>query len=136
MPVAVAQDGFGDLVEPAHRIEATEHVIVDGPRPVDGHKITAFVSINDGGDHAAAWHSWINVHAPNVVQEFQSKGGLRYAVSLADQHRGTPPFLGIAELWYQDRAAANRHLSELTLDPFMDLISAKLLPGVEVIGIA
>ena len=135
MPAAVAQDGFGDLIEPANRLETTEHIIVEGPRPADAHKVTGLVKLRDGVDPEAARQAWIRLHAPNVVAGFEDAGGLRYVVSLADQHRGDPPFLGAAELWYRDSAAARTHLSAVGWDPFMDLTVAEMLHGIEVIGI-
>ena len=135
MTSAVAQDGFGDLVEPANRLETTEHVIVPGPRPADAHKVTALVKLLDGGDAEAARDAWLRLHAPNVAAGFEAAGGLRYVVSIADQHRSEPPFLGAAELWFRDRAAARAHFSAVAPDPFMDLTVAELLHGVEVIGI-
>lgn len=135
MPAAVAQDGFGDLVEPANRLETTEHIVVDGPRPVGARKITGLVTLRDGVDADAARTSWLADHAPNVAGGFQAAGGLRYVVNFADQNRDVPPFLGVAELWYRDSAASKTHLSALAWDPFMDLILAQLLPGTEIIGI-
>ena len=135
MPAEVAQDGFGDLVEPANRLETTEHVVVDGPRPEGARKVTGLVTLNDGVDPAVARASWLGVHAPNVVTGFKAAGGLRYVVSFADQNRDEPPFLGVAELWYRDATASRNHLSGVAWDPFMDLISAQLLPGMEIIGI-
>lgn len=135
MPVEVAQDGFGDLVEPANRLETTEFVILDGPRPAGAHKVTGLVTLREGVELQTGWRSWIDVHAPNVLTGLERAGGLRYAVSLADQNRGAPPFLGVAEIWYRDAAAASAHLSNVKRDSFLDITHATLLRGTEVIGV-
>jgi hypothetical protein len=94
--------------------------------------VTALVESLDGGDGEAARDAWLRLHAPNVANGFEASGGLRYPVSLADQRRGEPPFLGAAELWFRDRAAASAHLSAVPPDPFMDLTTGESLHGVEV----
>ncbi|MFN0088897.1 MAG: EthD domain-containing protein [Acidimicrobiales bacterium] len=135
MPVEVADDGFGDLVEPASRLETTEHVIVDGPRPEGACKLTGLVAAGPGLSLAEGWRLWLDVHAPNVAKGFTDGGGLRYVVNLADQNRGEPPFLGAAELWFSDRDAARRHLAQVPPDEFLTVTKPLLLPGIEVIGI-
>ena len=134
-PPGVALDGFRELVEPPNRLETTEHIIVDGPRPADAHKVTALVKLDDGADAESTHQVWLRDHAPNVANGFEAAGGLRYVVSLADQHRHDPPFLGAAELWFCDRASASAHLAAVAPDPFMALTTAELLHGVEVIGV-
>lgn len=134
-PDGVALDGFRELVEPPRRSETTEHIIVSGPRPPDAHKVTALVQLRDGDDAEVAWDAWIRVHAPNVAAGFEAAGGLRYVISLADQHRRERPFLGAAELWFGDRASADAHLSAMSPDAFTDLTTTELLHGVEIIGV-
>jgi hypothetical protein len=136
MPAAVANDGFGDRIEPTDRLEVTEHVVLDGEPPPDAHKLTGLVTARPGVDPRDAWRAWLDDHAPNVAEGLAANGGVRYVVNLADRHRREGRYLGAAELWFVDRDAARAHLSQVGHDRFMDLTEAVLLPGTEIVGIA
>lgn len=135
MPAAVANDGFGDRIEPTDRLEATEHVILDGAPSEAAYKITGLVTLRPGVAIQDAWRAWLDVHVPNVVAGLVDHGGIRYVVNLADRHRREGRFVGAAELWFTDRAAARAHLAGVAHDRFMDLTNATLLGGTEVVGI-
>ncbi len=136
MPAGVAGDGFGRLIRRSGRLECTGHVIVDGPRPAGCHKVVGLVGLGEGHARAEGWRSWLDEHAPNVARRFEAHGGLRYVVSLADRNEDEPAFLGVAELWFEDRAAARSHLAGVAPDRFLDLTTPILLHGTEMIGIA
>lgn len=135
MPAGVAGDGFGRLIRRSPRLECTRHVIVDGPRPVGCHKVVGLVALGEGCTRHEGWRLWLGEHAPHVAQGFEAHGGLRYVVSLADRNEDELPFLGVAELWFEDRTAARAHLLGVAPDQFGRVTSATILHGVEVIGI-
>ena len=136
MPAGVAGDGFGQLIRRSARLECTSHVIVDGPRPAGCHKVVGLVGLGHGHTRAEGWHCWLDEHAPIVAQGFEANGGLRYVVSLADRNEDEAAFLGVAELWFRDRAAAGAHLAGVPHDRFLDITVPTILHGPEVIGVA
>lgn len=136
MPAGVAGDGFGRLIRRSSRLECTRHVIVDGPRPAGAHKVVGLVGIGDAVTTVEAWRCWLDEHAPHVARGFEANGGLRYVVSLADRNEDEAAFLGVAELWFESRAAARSHLAGVAPDRFGAITTATILHGTEVIGIA
>jgi hypothetical protein len=140
-PAAVAGDGWVDLVQsPLVRVNVTEHVIVAG---ADGtaskaqreaaYKLTFLVSARDGVEPDRIQRHWLELHAPNVASGFVAAGGVRYVVNLVDQS-GDPPYVGVAELSYGDRAAARAH--HIADDGFNALTTGIALPGQEFVVVS
>jgi hypothetical protein len=131
-PRPVADDGFVPLTGDFVRMDSTEHVIVDGPRPASGVKLVFPVAFRPGVDHDAARAYWLDVHAPLVAASVEATPGAhRYVVTQADDStRGR--YAGIAELWYDDTAAARAQGEILERDDFGDYAEvASPLVGTE-----
>lgn len=117
-PPEVAADGFIPLTGDFVRMDCTEHVIVDGPRPEGAIKMVYPVSFADGVDHDEAKRYWLDVHAPLVGAAMEATdGGLRYVVNhQRDSHRGR--YAGFAELWFTSLDAVRAQGEVLEPDDF------------------
>lgn len=117
-PAEVANDGFVPMTSDFVRLDSTEHVIVDGPRPEAGIKLVAPVSFKDGVDHDEARAYWLEVHAPLVANSVEATDGAhRYVVTQQnDSHRGR--YAGFAELWYDSTDAVRQQGKSLERDDF------------------
>jgi hypothetical protein len=145
-PEVVANDGWVDLVQlPMERLTVTENVIVAGPgsdpsiparadERNEAFKMTFLVSARPGVDPEAIQRHWLERHAPNVASAFVAAGGLRYVVNLVDLSRGNQAYVGVAELSYQDLAAAKAH--HIADDGFNALTTGIALPGRELVMVA
>jgi hypothetical protein len=117
-PPQVAGDGFVALTGPFVRLDCTEHVILDGPRPEGGIKMVYPVALAEGVDHDEARAYWLDVHAPLVKASMEATDGAhRYVVSQQnDPARG--PYAGFAELWYDSLDAIREQGRILQPDDF------------------
>jgi len=117
-PEPVANDGFVSLTDDFVRMDSTEHVIVDGPRPEGAVKMVYPVAMRPGADPDETRAYWLDVHAPLVAKSMeQTDGALRYVVTQQnDVERG--PFAGIAELWYDNVDAIRAQGAVLEPDDF------------------
>lgn len=144
IPAAAANDGWSDLVElPNAWLRVTEHVIVAGPDPSgapapvvqreSAFKLTFLLAAEPGLDPVAVKQHWLDVHVPNFASNFVASGGVRYVVNIADKAAGAD-LIGLAELVYRDRAAAESHM--VPDDGFRAMTILKALPGREQIVVA
>jgi len=139
IPVGASADGWSDLVElPTTWLRVTEHVIVAGPDGTPAgraereaaFKLTFLITARDGVDAEAVRRHWLDIHVPNFRERFVESGGVRYVVNLAERCTDER-LVGLAELSYRDRAAAEAH--QPPDDGFKDLIVLRALPGHEVL---
>lgn len=72
-------------------------------------KLVGVMHANPAIDREQALHYWLEVHSKTVAM---LPGIKRYVLSpcVAAFGAGEPPFLGLAELWFDNREAAERAL--------------------------
>ncbi|MEM9653181.1 MAG: EthD domain-containing protein [Actinomycetota bacterium] len=117
------RDTFQQKAEPYVGWPTTEYVIVGGGLPLTPNdlnepfpftrsgflKVTTLLTARADADHRALVDHWLNVHAPNVAGVMQQVGAFRYAVSISDEPT-VDPYVGMAELYFPDKAALGRYL--------------------------
>ncbi len=139
IPAVVAADGWADRVAlPNAWLRVSEHVVIAGPgasgAPATAaereaaFKLTFFISARPGVDPDRLRRHWLDIHVPNFASGFVASGGVRYVVNLAERTANTD-LVGVAELSYRDRAAAESH--QPADDGFKDLIVLRAYPGQE-----
>jgi hypothetical protein len=116
--VTELEDGFFELTDKRPVVlVCEEHVIVDGTPPESAVKVTGLVRRKADADPDTFYQSWLNDHAPNVAE------------TLAE-------YAGLAEVYYQDKEAAQAHMKRLGPDSFVNYAEpAGFLSGYEVVGI-
>ena len=137
--VTELEDGFFELTDKRPVVlVCEEHLIVDGPRPENAIKVTGLVRRKPEADPDKFYSSWLQDHAPNVADTLRATpGGLCYVVSHATLNEQTPEYAGLAEVYYEDTAAAKAHMKRLGPDPFLKYAEpAGFFNGFEVVGIA
>ena len=117
------RDTFQQKAEPYVGWPTTEYVIVDGDLPLTPNdlnepfpctrsgflKVTTILTAKAEADHRALTDHWLNVHAPNVAGVMDQVGAFRYVVSISDEP-AVDPYVGMAELYFPDKAALRRYL--------------------------
>lgn len=141
IPAVVSGDGWADLVElPNAWLRVAEHVVVAGPGPhaapatkaerEAAFKLTFLVQAAEGMDRAAVVQHWLEVHVPNFSEHFLACGGVRYVINVVERSAGTE-LVGLAELSYRDRTAAQSH--QPPDDGFRAMINLRALPSHEIV---
>ena len=117
------RDTFQQKAAPYVGWPTTEYVIVDGDLPLTPNdlnepfpctrsgflKVTTILTAKAEADHRALTDHWLNVHAPNVAGVMDQVGAFRYVVSISDEP-AVDPYVGMAELYFPDKAALRRYL--------------------------
>lgn len=117
------RDTFQQKANPYVGWPTTEYVIVDGDLPLTPNdldepfpctrggflKVTTLLTAKPEVDHRALTDHWLNVHAPNVAGVMEQVGAFRYAVSISDEP-AVDPYVGMAELYFPDKAALGRYV--------------------------
>jgi uncharacterized protein (TIGR02118 family) len=99
---AVEADEANFIDRPSMALILTdEHVIKDGPVPVDGVKNIEFVTHKPGMEIAAFQEYWRGVHGPLAAKIPSIKRYVQSHTRLAGYQRGTPPaWDGLAITWF------------------------------------
>ncbi len=146
------RDTFQQKANPYVGWPTTEYVIVDGDLPLTPNalnepfpctrsgflKVTTILTAKPDTDYQALTDHWLNVHAPNVAGTMAEVGAFRYAVSISDEP-AVDPYVGMAELYFPDKAALRRYLELYEadgIDEYFDL-NARLVfrSTTEMVGI-
>ena len=131
------RDTFQQKAEPYVGWPTIEYVIVDGDLPLTPNdlnepypctrsgflKVTTLLKARAGVDHAALTDHWLNVHAPNVSGVLARVGAFRYVVSIAAEPT-VAPYVGMAELYFPDKAGLHRYVELYEGDGFDRYVDA------------
>jgi hypothetical protein len=146
-------DSFQQKAEPYSPWPMKEHVVIDGPLPVEPltlndpfpctrsgfFKLAFLVKAQPDADFDALFRHWLEVHVPNVVAVMNAVGGFRYVVSHSLEP-GVDPYAGMAELYFADSsgwAAYRERIQRDGMERFVDAgATLALRARTEMIGIA
>ena len=131
------RDTFQQKAQPYVGWPTTEYVIVDGDLPLTPNdlnepypctrsgflKVTTLLTAEPDADHQALRDHWLDVHAPNVAGVMEQVGAFRYVVSISDEP-AVDPYVGMAELYFPDKAALGRYVELYESDGFERYLDA------------
>ena len=145
-------DTFQQKVEPYWPWATQEFLIMDGALPLEPltlnsafpctrsgfFKVTFLLTLGDGADRDSLFAHWLDIHVPNVQKTMEAVGGFRYAVGHSLEPE-TEPFVGMAELYFQDASDWDNYRDHFKPDGFEDWIdinaTLRFYSGTEMVGI-
>jgi hypothetical protein len=145
-------DTFQEKAEPYWPWATREYIVMDGKLPLDPptlnppfpctrsgfFKITYLVALQQGGDCAALFDHWLDVHVPNVRQTMEAVGGFRYAVSHS-LDMANAPYAGMAELYFPDPSGWDAYRAHIEPDGMAEWVDYDTTlvfhTGTEMVGI-